>query len=92
MSTPTKPDAVQAVAQFLSAMLAAIIAAGGSLPSGHLYAALMGHISIETYDALINKLIEMNYITRSNHLLTITETGKAYEKRVEELTKPKTGG
>lgn len=92
MSEPTKPDPVQVAAKIMSSFLGAMIAAGGSIPSGHLYAAVMGHINIDLYDALISKMIEMKYITKSNHLLTITETGRAYESRVEQLTNPKTEG
>ncbi len=42
----------------------------GPIPSGHLYARLMGYMSLETYEALIGILIEAGKIRRHrNHLL-----------------------
>lgn len=42
----------------------------GSVPSGHLYARLMGHMSLETYEALIGILIEAGKVKRHpSHLL-----------------------
>lgn len=42
----------------------------GSVPSGHLYATLMGHMSLETYERVINSLIIAKFVSKSNHLLT----------------------
>lgn len=68
----------------MSAFLGAILAAGGSLPSGHLYAAVMNHFDIQLYDALVSKMVQLGYITRAHsHLLTATEKGKAFEKDME---------
>ncbi len=41
----------------------------GEVPSGHLYAHLMGHMSYSTYCAIINLLEAMGKITRNGHLL-----------------------
>lgn len=77
------PTPQEAVAKIMSAFLGAILQAGGSLPNGHLYAAVMGHFDIVVYEALINKMIELGYITMSNHLLTATDQGRAFEKETE---------
>ncbi len=43
----------------------------GSVPSGHLYAHVMGHMSLETYEALIDTLIAADLIEQDcSHLLT----------------------
>lgn len=42
----------------------------GSVPSGHLYARLMGHMSLDTYNKLIGILKQSNLVEESNHLLT----------------------
>ena len=42
----------------------------GSVPSGHLYAQLCGHMSLETYNFCISKLKEAKVIEEKNYLLT----------------------
>lgn len=42
----------------------------GSVPSGHLYARLMGHMSLDTYNGLIGILKKANLVEESNHVLT----------------------
>ena len=42
----------------------------GSVPSGHLYARLMGRMSLETYNKLITILKQANLVEENNHLLT----------------------
>lgn len=49
----------------------------GSIPEGHLYAILMGHMNLMEFDFLIGLLVKAGEITRSNHLLT-------YVKEVSE--------
>jgi hypothetical protein len=39
------------------------------IPSGHLYAHLMGSMRLETYEKMIGMLIEAGRIKRSNHVL-----------------------
>jgi hypothetical protein len=46
------------------------------LPSGHLYAHLMGKMSLDTYEQMIELLIRAGRITRSNHCLYYVEKGK----------------
>lgn len=42
----------------------------GSVPSGHLYARLMGQMSLETYTKIINILVKTGAVTNEGHLLT----------------------
>jgi hypothetical protein len=42
----------------------------GSVPSGELYARLCGHMSLETYESIIQTMINARVVRRSNHLLT----------------------
>jgi hypothetical protein len=41
----------------------------GGLPSGELYTKLMGKMSIENYQAIIDALVRTGKITNKNHLL-----------------------
>jgi len=40
------------------------------IPSGHLYAALMGHISLDDYNTIIGMLKKAGRVKESFHLLT----------------------
>lgn len=40
------------------------------VPEGHLYAQLMGYLSLETFNSIIRILTKQGYITVSNHLIT----------------------
>ena len=42
----------------------------GEVPSGHLYAHVMGVMSIDTYQAIINALEQAGKIKVSHHLIT----------------------
>lgn len=51
-------------------ILDAITEAGTrGIPSGHLYAALMAHITIDTYNTIIDALVNTGKIKQSNYLL-----------------------
>jgi hypothetical protein len=41
-----------------------------SVPSGHLYARLMGHMNLETYNKIIGILVKTGAVTNEGHLLT----------------------
>ncbi len=41
-----------------------------SVPSGHLYARLMGHMSLDTYNGCIKILKQAELVKEENHLLT----------------------
>jgi len=45
----------------------------GSIPSGHLYAQVMGHLSLEEYNAIIKILVNAGLVKESNHVLTWIE-------------------
>jgi hypothetical protein len=42
----------------------------GSIPSGHLYALLMGDMSLDTYNGLIDLLKRTHMVAEKNHMLT----------------------
>lgn len=42
----------------------------GEVPSGHLYARLMGHMSLEQYNGVISTLKMAGLVKETNHLLT----------------------
>jgi hypothetical protein len=42
----------------------------GSVPNGHLYAQLMGRMSLETYNKVIGLLVKTGAVKNENHLLT----------------------
>jgi hypothetical protein len=42
----------------------------GSVPSGHLYARLMGQLSVESYGAIIRTLKGAGLVEEKSHLLT----------------------
>lgn len=69
----SRPSELESQAQAVAGAVLAIaecIRSLGSVPSGHLYARLMGHMSLETYEGVIGLLIEAGKVKRhSNHLL-----------------------
>jgi len=62
-----KDDAVMEV---IMALAETIKATGDDgIPSGHLYAASMGVMSLESYEMIISTLVRAGIVTRSNHVL-----------------------
>ena len=62
--------AIKAIQQAALAILDAIRAAGDrGIPSGHVYAAVMGSMSLDTYNLIIGALVGAKKITNTNHLL-----------------------
>lgn len=61
-------EKAQAMIDFLRAF-ADTIKQAKQIPSGHLYAAVMGSISLETYQRLIDKMVEMKIIRVRNHVI-----------------------
>lgn len=51
-----------------------IIAGAGTqgIPSGHLYAMLMGHMDLDTYQGMIGLMIQAGGVTINNHVLRAT--------------------
>lgn len=76
MSRPSDfRDQAQAAAGALLA-LAECIRNLGSVPSGDLYARVMGYMSLETYEALIGILVDAGKVRRHpSHLLEWTGPG-----------------
>ncbi len=69
---PLKPVTKEEIAAAL-AMCKAIadtIKELGSVPSGHLYARLMGTLTLSQYNNIIRVLKEGKFIKEENHLLT----------------------
>ena len=54
----------------IAAAMAEAIRSLGSVPSGHLYARLMGHVNLETYQLIISVLVKANLVKQENFLLT----------------------
>jgi hypothetical protein len=63
------PQQVTAALEIL-ASLAQVIKTKGSVPDGELYAAVMGTLSLNSYNTAIEKLISARLVERKNHLLT----------------------
>ena len=42
----------------------------GAVPSGHLYARMMGYVSLETYTSIIDVLKQAGLVSERNYLLT----------------------
>jgi hypothetical protein len=54
----------------IAAAVAEAIRDLGSVPSGHLYARLMGHMDLDTYNKVIGVLKQAKLVEEKNHLLT----------------------
>lgn len=52
------------------ATIAATIRSLGSVPSGHLYARVMCHMTIDQYNQIIATLVKAKMISNAGHLLT----------------------
>ena len=64
--TQNQKDAVMGIVL----AVADVIRALGSVPSGHLYARLMGKISLDDYNAVIGALKTAGVVKEENFLLT----------------------
>lgn len=60
---------IQGTIQIVAAVGQAI-ADLGSVPSGHLYAHMMGHMDLESFNNVIGMLKKAKLVEESNHLLT----------------------
>jgi hypothetical protein len=68
---PTAQEEKKAALSILMAVAEAIKDLG-SVPSGHLYATLMGHLSLDQYQQVIRVLKQAGLVKEENHLLTYT--------------------
>lgn len=62
------------------AAIAGAIKELGSVPSGHLYARVMGILSIDQYNTVIGILKKQGLITESHYLLTWVDSELDYSK------------
>ena len=69
MSTLT-PEQEDTLIAFVEAIQQAVDASPQGIPPGHLYACLMQHISLDTYNQIIGAMIKAGRIKQSNFLLT----------------------
>ncbi len=51
-------------------------------PSGHLYAAMMGHVTIDEYQGLMTVAKTVGLVTESSHVLRITDKGRSVLARM----------
>lgn len=54
----------------MAAAVAEAIRELGSVPNGHLYARLMGKLSLESYNSIIQTLVKAKLVENKNDLLT----------------------
>lgn len=66
----TEQQRQDAMYEIVAAVYMAIKESGSmGIPSGHLYAALMGKLSLDSYQAIIGILVETGKISNNHHLL-----------------------
>lgn len=65
MITPDQIKAAMAMTQAVAETIKTL----GSVPSGHLYARLMGHMSLQTYESLIGLIKKSGLVKEENNLL-----------------------
>ena len=68
MSKPTSAEIAAAINTVK--ILADTIRDLGSIPSGHLYAQVMGHLSLQQYEGAVSLLLKTGLVKQSGHLLT----------------------
>jgi hypothetical protein len=69
----TDTNELQAALQIARILAEAIRDAGPmGLPSGHLYAAVMGKVSLGAYQSILRVLVNKGWVRDSGHLLTWT--------------------
>lgn len=54
----------------ITAALGEAIREAGEIPSGHLYAVVMGRMGLEMYETAIQMLVKGGLVRNNNHLLT----------------------
>lgn len=65
-ATKAQVDAVKAIVLAVAETIREL----GKVPSGHLYANLMGRMSLDDYKAIIQLLKDTKMVSESNHVLT----------------------
>ena len=71
--TQADTETFERVKPVLDAIQEIITAAGSQgLPSGHLYAMLMGYMDLQTYQTMIGLMVKAGGVTLQNHVLRAT--------------------
>ena len=70
-ATKSQKETLKLVIQILREAIAD--AGKNGIPSGHLYAMLMGRMSLHLYQSLIAGMVDAELITNKGHLLKIKE-------------------
>ena len=72
MKTETTPEDIKAAVQAaveLTVTIGRAVREVGEIPSGHLYAAVCGRLSLAQYEAIIDTLVGAGAVRRRGHLL-----------------------
>lgn len=67
--TTTSTEQTKAAINAIAAVAEAIRALG-TVPSGHLYAQVMGHLSLESFEGIIRTLVRAGLVRESSNELT----------------------
>jgi hypothetical protein len=69
--------------EIIKAVLETIEGSGGNAPEGPLFLAFQGHgVSLDQYDRLVSKMVELRLVERKGYTLTTTPTGKELLSRM----------
>jgi len=71
----TNANVNSVLAEIVDVIQEAIDASPHGIPSGHLYAMLMSHMTIDTYTQIIGAMVKAGRITNHGHLLETTKKG-----------------
>ena len=71
--TQADTETFERVKPVLDAIQEIVVAAGSQgIPSGHLYAMLMGYMDLQTYQSMIALMVRAGGVTLQNHVLRAT--------------------
>jgi hypothetical protein len=71
---------------FLAVILGTVGETSGGVPSGHLYAALMGRMGLDDYENLIGLAKQAGLVVEArSHLLTLTPKGRDMVATIEKF-------
>lgn len=79
-------DAAEAIAEIIKAYTDHPQMGIRGIPSGHLYARLMGSMSFDTYRSFIDTLINLGIVKQSNFLLTYIRPDQPFPETDEHIT------
>ena|SRR5712664_908935 len=69
-------------------LIEAIEASGDrGIPEGHIYAAVMSKVELSVFQGVIDSFVEQGNVTRTNHLLKLTEKGKKHAENLHVIAK-----